>query len=142
MESRQAMKPKQRLMPMILGGVVVPISLLWYGWAAETKAHWIVPIIGLALCGFSVAVTLLPAFSYIFHAFGIYSASAIAAIITLRYITGVLLPLSGPTLYERFGQGIGNTVLASLAAVFIPIPTVLLIWGERIRARSKLKAVH
>ena len=142
MESRQAVKPEQRLVSMIIGGILVPIGLLWYGWAAEARVHWIVPVIGLAICGFSVATTLIPAFSYLVHAFGIYSASAIAAIITLRCLTGVLLPLAGPALYQRLGQGLGNTVLAAIAACFLPIPFIILLRGERIRSRSNFKVVY
>jgi MFS family permease len=33
--------------PMLVPGVVlVPVGLLWYGWAAEQRLHWIVPDIG------------------------------------------------------------------------------------------------
>jgi hypothetical protein len=45
------MLPKYRLPMCILGGILAPIGLLWFGWAADQKAHWIVPIIGTGLFG-------------------------------------------------------------------------------------------
>jgi hypothetical protein len=38
-------KPEQRLHLMIIGAVVIPIGLFWYGWAIQAKSHWINPII-------------------------------------------------------------------------------------------------
>lgn len=37
--------PEFRLPPVMLGAVVVPISLFWFGWTTYTSVHWIVPII-------------------------------------------------------------------------------------------------
>jgi hypothetical protein len=45
------MKPEYRLPPSMLGGICVPISLFWFGWSAEAKLHWIMPIIGTSFLG-------------------------------------------------------------------------------------------
>ena len=69
---------------MVLGGVLIPISLFWYGWTVEEHMHihWIVPIIATAVHGIAVISTMMPAFSYVADAFGIHAASALAANIT------------------------------------------------------------
>lgn len=59
----------------------------------------------LGILGFGIVVTFIPAFSYLVDAFGIRVASAVAASITLRCITGAVLPLAGPSLYSHLGQG-------------------------------------
>jgi hypothetical protein len=46
------MKPEFRLPPSVVGGVLVPISFFWYGWSAQARAHWLVPIIGTGFLGF------------------------------------------------------------------------------------------
>lgn len=138
MSSRAAMKPEQRLMPMVAGGFAIPVGLVWWGWAVQLRAHWLVAAAGLAICGFSVAVTLIPAFSYLVHAFGMYSASAIAGVITLRCLSGVVLPLAGPPLYARFGLGWGNSLLALVALCFVPVPIIPMWKGEVIRGWSNL----
>jgi hypothetical protein len=44
-------KPEYRVPAMIIGAFIVPVGLFMYGWSADKKVHWIVPIIGTALLG-------------------------------------------------------------------------------------------
>jgi Major Facilitator Superfamily len=44
-------KPEYRLPAMFVGAFILPIGLFLYGWSAEKKIHWIVPIIGTAFLG-------------------------------------------------------------------------------------------
>ena len=141
MKAAGGMKPEHRLPPMILGGLVIPISLFLYGWTAQYRLHWIAPVIGTALLGFGVAATIIPAFSYLVDAFGIHAASAVAANITLRCVTGALLPLAGPPLYQKLGVGWGNSLLGFIALAFAPMPLLLMKYGERIRKSSKYQVV-
>ena len=53
------MKPEYRLPPLLPGAVCMPIGLLWYGWSAQEKIHWIVPILGTVFVGLSMIVSLL-----------------------------------------------------------------------------------
>ena len=46
------MKPEYRLPLSIVGAICIPIAFFWYGWSAEAKTHWIVPIIGPFFLGF------------------------------------------------------------------------------------------
>jgi MFS family permease len=140
-QGKSRARPELRLVPMVAGGIAVPIGLLVYGWTAHMRFHWMLPIIGLAICGFSVATTMISSFSYLVDAFGIYAASAIAAIITLRCVTGVVLPLAGPALFAKLGLGWGSTLLALVALAFVPIPIAMMRVGERIRHSSKLEVI-
>lgn len=45
------MKPEYRLPPLIYGGFCMPAGLLIFGWTAQYKVHWIVPIIGTTIVG-------------------------------------------------------------------------------------------
>jgi multidrug resistance protein len=40
-------EPEMRLPQCVYYACCIPVSLLWYGWSAEARAHWIVPIIGM-----------------------------------------------------------------------------------------------
>jgi hypothetical protein len=44
-------KPEYRLPLMVYTSLLIPIGLFWYGWSAEKRAHWIVPIIGTSFVG-------------------------------------------------------------------------------------------
>jgi DHA1 family multidrug resistance protein-like MFS transporter len=47
-------KPEARMPVAIFGAVILPVCLFWFGWSSRESVHWIVPIIGSSLFGFSV----------------------------------------------------------------------------------------
>lgn len=140
MKQRGGMKPEHRLPPMIFAGIVIPCGLFWYGWTVQAHTHWIAPVIGLAFPGLGVMSTIVAAFSFLVDVFGKYSASAIAANISLRCITGAFLPLVARPLYKRLDYGWGNSVLGFIALLFLPVPMILMRYGERIRNHSSVLA--
>ncbi|KAI9847237.1 MAG: hypothetical protein M1838_000973 [Thelocarpon superellum] len=159
------MKPEYRLPPLIWAAPLLPVSLFWYGWSAEKHVHWIVPIIGTGLTGFSmiaswVCIIPLPILTpttisstlifslasfqmailtYLIDAFTIYAASALAANTVLRSLCGAILPLAGQPMYSALGLGWGNSLLAFIALALCPVPVIFYRYGERIRKRSTVK---
>ena len=63
------------------------------------------------------------------------AASALAGNVVLRSLFGAFLPLAGPYLYATLGLGWGNSLLAFIGLVFIPIPFPFYKYGERLRTR-------
>ena len=55
-------KPEYRLPYMMIGALFVPVGLFWYGWSAEAKLHWIMPIIGTSLVGVGILSKIPPQF--------------------------------------------------------------------------------
>lgn len=51
-------EPEYRLPPAILGAVLVPIGLFWFGWTTYSSVHWIVPIIGSAVFGMGYVISV------------------------------------------------------------------------------------
>ena len=51
------LRPEERMPVAIVGALLVPICLFWFGWTSRASVHWIVPIIGSSL--FSIAALLL-----------------------------------------------------------------------------------
>jgi len=135
--SAGGMKPEYRLWPMVFGGLLIPAGLFLYGWSAQEHLHWIVPITGTAFIGFSLMTTNIPCNLYLVDTFGIYAASAIAASVVLRNIIATVLPLAGPPLYARLGVGWGNSVLGFIALAFVPLPFLVIRFGERMRSFSR-----
>ena len=134
----RAVKPEDRIGPMALGALTIPIGLFAYGWSAETHVVFIVPIIFTAIEGFGLSVTMVPLQSYIVDAYGIHAASAIAASTIVQLLFGALLPLAGPPLYKNLGLGWGNSVLGFISMVLVPAPWIIMRWGERLRQYSGL----
>ncbi|KAL4913768.1 major facilitator superfamily domain-containing protein [Aspergillus aurantiobrunneus] len=129
------MKPEYRLPPLVVGAFFIPAGLFIYGWSAEYKTHWIVPILGTGLVGVGNIAVFMCVTSYMIDAFAIYAASALAANTVVRSVMGALLPLAGQRMYDALGLGWGNSLLAFIAAACIPVPWVMLRYGERMRLR-------
>jgi len=131
--------PEDRLFPIYIGSLFVTTGLLWYGWSAHTKLHWIMPIIGTSIFGLGFVAFMMPIVVYLIDEWGLYAASAIAANVFLRSAVGACLPLASGKLYDRLGLGWGNTVLALIAVVTAPVPWVLHWRGRWLRERFLVK---
>ena len=77
-------------------------------------------------------------FLYFMDTFALYEASALAANTFIRSIGGALLPLVGLKLFDSLVMGWGNSLLGFLAAVLIPVPFLLLRYGEWLRRRFEV----
>ncbi|KAF7433191.1 hypothetical protein PC9H_005140 [Pleurotus ostreatus] len=135
-------KPEMRVPALIFGSFFVPIGLFWYGWSAQARLYWIMPIIGSGIFGFGKTIETLPIQLYLVDAFS-YAASALAAASVLRSLLGFIFPLFGQQMYNALGLGGGNSLLAGLS-IILGIPFPIWIWynGERIRLRSKLSKAN
>lgn len=132
-------KPEYRLPPMMIGAALVPIGLFWYGWSAQAKLHYIMPIIGTGLVGCGLLATFMPIGTYLVDSFTIYAASAMAANTVLRSLVGAFLPLAGPSMYKTLGLGWGNSLLAFIALALWPVSLGFYVYGERIRTSKRFK---
>jgi len=155
------LKPEERMPVAIVGALLVPICLFWFGWTSRESVHWIVPIIGSSL--FSVAALLLfvsllssptlfshietkrfvpkrqnVVLNYLADAYPTYAASVLAGNDFIRSMFGAGFPLFAGATYRNLGVGWASTLLALLACAFVPIPNLLYKYGERIRMASKL----
>ena len=82
----------------------------------------------------------MPIQSYLVDAFTVYASSAIAACTILRSLLGALLPLAGPSMYASLGYGWGNSLLGFIALAMVPVPFLLLKYGEAIRTASEVSS--
>jgi predicted MFS family arabinose efflux permease len=133
------MKPEYRLPPLLPAIFFMPAGLLWYGWAAQSHAHWIVPIIGSSLIGLGAITVFMPVGTYLVDAYTTYAASATAANTVLRSLGGALLPLCGRQMYAALGFGWGNTLLAGIGISMAPMIWLFLKYGERIRTHPRFQ---
>ncbi len=127
------MKPEYRLPPMLYGAALIPAGLFIYGWTAQYKLPWIIPILGTGLFGFGNFIVFMCITTYMVDSFSIYAASAIAAITMVRSVIGTLLPLGGQSMYDALGLGWGNSLLAFIAVGLLPVCWAMTKYGERLR---------
>ncbi|KAI2631804.1 MFS general substrate transporter [Hypoxylon sp. NC1633] len=113
-------RPEYRVPPMVIGTILVPTGLLWWGWTGEARLHWILPNIGSLLLGT-----------------GIYICSGCVSVYTIDTLAAAFFPLFAPYLFDALGFGLGATVLAgAFTALGTMIVLVLWFFGETLRARS------
>jgi MFS family permease len=135
----KAPKPEDHLIPLIVGAVLVSIGLFIYGWTAYYNRHWIVPIIGSGFFGLGMLCAFMPIQVYLVETYTIYAASAIASNTVLRSVLGAVLPLAGRKMYQTLGLGWGNSLLGFVSVAFIPVPLVLVKYGEAIRSNPRFQ---
>lgn len=132
-------KPEYRMPLVIPFSTLVPIGLLIYGWAADKLVFWLVPDIGLFLFGMGTIAAFQCVTTYLVDTYMRFAASAVAAVTILRSLAGFGFPLFAPAMYQALGTGWGNTVVAFAAiGIGIPVPILLWLFGEKLRARSSL----
>ncbi|PWY73565.1 MFS general substrate transporter [Aspergillus heteromorphus CBS 117.55] len=133
------MKPEDRLPPLVFGCCLIPIGLFWYGWSAEYRLHWIVPISGTFFVGAGIFYVHLVTQVYLVDSYTLYAASAVSAELALRCIFGATIPLAADPLYDALGLGWGNSLLGFIALLFAPSSLFLVKYGERIRTNPKFR---
>jgi multidrug resistance protein len=60
-------RSEYRLPPMVIGALFMPVGLFWYGWSAQAKTHWIVPILGTGFIGASMCMIYVSTIRLHFH---------------------------------------------------------------------------
>ncbi|KAL8393238.1 hypothetical protein RB595_003144 [Gaeumannomyces hyphopodioides] len=135
----QGMKPEYRLKLLPLGALILPVGFFLYGWTAQYRVHWIVPILGHVLIGIANLIIFMSMQLYLVDAFSMYAASALAANTVIRSIAGAVLPLVGIRMYNVLGLGWGNSLLGFIALIMVPGAFALLRYGEYLRTRFQVK---
>jgi MFS family permease len=132
-------QPEHRLKIMAIGGIFMPIGFFMYAWTVEARVHYIAPLIATGLIGFSLLLTFMPASTYLVDVFTVHAASAMAASTVSRSLAAALIPLSSQQMYAQLGYGWGNSMLAFISCLLIPIPFLFIKYGKRIRESSTVK---
>lgn len=127
-------RPELRLKLMMYFSPAIPVGFFWYGWSAETRTHWIVPILGTFVIGFGSLFVMLTTQIYLVDVFDAQAAaSALSAALITRILFGTFLPFCATPLYDRLGLGWGNSLLGFLVLGLSPVPFVFYRFGKALR---------
>ncbi|KAF9815811.1 hypothetical protein IEO21_04323 [Rhodonia placenta] len=147
-ESRKAggvRTPERRLRLGLLGAIIVPISLLWFGFTTYTSVPYMVPIVASGLYGFGFLAVSLSTFYYTIDAYTTYAASAFAAQAMIRSVATSVFVLFGTQMFSGLGPRWATFILAMIGVVEIALPIVFMRKGEALRKASgfaSLEAEH
>lgn len=138
---RYKLKPEISMEPAYVGCFFIPASMIMFAWSSRADVHWIVPTIATALFPMGAFPLFMAVLGYLSVAYPTYVASVFAGNDLMRAGFGAAFPLIAHSLFKTLGIDWGNTLLACLSALFIPVPFVLAKYGGAIRKMSK-KAIQ
>lgn len=129
--------PEDRLPPVMLGAVLLPVGLFWLAWTDGKNVHWIAQVMSLFFVGAGIMLLFAVGLVYIIDIYLPMSASALAANTAARSAVAAGLPLAAPKMYENLGSPWATTLLAFLTLALIPAPFLFWKYGEDLRRKSK-----
>ncbi|KAH0272173.1 MFS general substrate transporter, partial [Aureobasidium melanogenum] len=130
--------PEWRLPPVIIGGVLFGIGLLWFGWTGyRADIPWIAPTLSGLFTGFGIMSIFLQCLNYLIDSYLMFAASAIAANTFLRSLCGAGFPLFATYMIEGMGIQWAGTLLGCFAFLLVPLPILFYLKGAQIRGKSK-----
>jgi MFS family permease len=130
--------PEARCPPIVLGGILFCIGLFWFGWTAspEQGVHWSSSVIATAFIGAGFNSVFQQCINVLVDTYGIYAASAVSANTFLRSMLAAGFPLVARPMFNKLGVGPAMSILGAVAGVLIPVPFLLMRYGQRLRKRS------
>lgn len=132
-------KPEYRLPLANVGAVLIPVSLLWFAWTVEYRAHWSVTVLSTVFFGLGQITVLNTVQNYYIDSFQKYAASAIAAGAVFRSIVGGIVPVFAPAIFKNAGYGWGISAFAFTSMALSPAPLLFYTYGARIRERFAIE---
>ncbi|PKY04997.1 MFS general substrate transporter [Aspergillus campestris IBT 28561] len=129
--------PERRLIPGLLGALLVPTGLLIFAWTSRPSIHWSVPTVGFLIETSGMTMVMQSIFGYIAMAYPAYAASVFAANDFARSTLAFAAILWAGPLYRRLGVARGTTLIAGLTGACVAGMYVFFFWGSSLRRRSR-----
>ena len=112
-------------------------GLFIYGFTSQPLISLYAPTFGIFLIGIGVVVVMQAIMMYVTDSYGIYAASASAAVCFGENVFAAFLPLGSMGMYDTLGFGWASGLLGFVALALGVGPVVLVVWGEGVRRRSR-----
>ncbi|ERF68096.1 hypothetical protein EPUS_06907 [Endocarpon pusillum Z07020] len=132
-----AKSPEGRLYFACIESALLPIGLFWFGWTTFPSVPTIVPILAVGCAQIGIFSIYLAVFNYLADVYHRYASSALAAQSFCRNILGAVFPLFSEALFRNLGFPGASSLLGGISTILTAVPFVLVLFGPRIRARSK-----
>lgn len=137
MKQQGRVVPEERLLPMIIGSILLPIGLFWFGWTSNKHVSWVPQVIAGVPIGVGILVIFMQGLNYIIDVYLMYANSAIAGNTLVRSTLGGAFPLFSAQMYNKLGVNWASSLLGFLTAAMIPIPILFYVYGAKLRSMSR-----
>ncbi|KAB8067974.1 major facilitator superfamily domain-containing protein [Aspergillus leporis] len=132
--------PEERLVPMMVASILLPIGLFWFGWTSKPSISWVPQAIAGVPIGIGILVIFMQGINYLIDVYKMFANSAIAGNTLIRSGAGAAFPLFAVQMYHGLGVDWASSLLGFISVAMIPIPFLFFFFGPRIRAVSKFSA--
>ncbi|OJJ47008.1 hypothetical protein ASPZODRAFT_65868 [Penicilliopsis zonata CBS 506.65] len=129
--------PEERLVPMMIASVLLPVGLFWFAWTSKASTNYWPQVIAGVPIGMGILVIFMQGLNYIVDVYLMFANSAIAANTLIRSGLGGAFPLFATQMYDALGVDWATSLLGFITVAMIPIPILFYIYGKKIRAMSK-----
>ncbi|EED23207.1 bicyclomycin resistance protein, putative [Talaromyces stipitatus ATCC 10500] len=129
--------PEERLIPMMVGAVLLPGGMFWFAWTSDPSISWVPSVLSGIMTGSGIILIFLQGLNYIIDNYLMNANSAIAANGLLRSGFGAGFPLFASPMFLNLGVNWATSLLGFLGVAMIPVPFLFYIFGARIRAMSR-----
>ncbi|CAG8458282.1 7651_t:CDS:2 [Dentiscutata heterogama] len=127
--------PEMRLNSVWLGSVLIPVSLLAYGWFIAKDTHISLPIISMFFFGFGALSVFNGSSTYLIDAFPGRSASSIAVNNCFRSIAASIMSFASTPLENALGTGLLYTLLTVYIILGTSCMVIVYFKGKKWRER-------
>ncbi|KAI0426774.1 major facilitator superfamily domain-containing protein [Xylaria sp. FL1042] len=130
--------PEYRLLPAMIGSVVLPISIFIFAWATRPSISPAVSIFAIVIFGAGNINLFVSALQYtgdVYHRTNV--ASAASANSLARYGLAAVFPLFSLQLYQNLGVAWASSLYGFVSIALLPLPWLLFKFGKTIRNKSK-----
>lgn len=129
---------EHRLLPAMIGGPLMMVSLFWIGNTATPNINYVVPIIGTAVYVWGSMSVIIGLISYLFDAYPPQATlSALTAAACLRIAMAGIIPL---IVIQSFMTPAGPKwtlgAFGFVILILMPFPYVMFFFGRRLREKS------
>ncbi|KAF3480836.1 Cycloheximide resistance protein [Arthroderma uncinatum] len=129
--------PERRLIPALLGSLLVPTGMFIFAWTSRKDIHWVVPTMGFLLIMAGVVTLLQCMFGYMAVAYPKYGASLFAMNDFARSSLAFASILWSGPLYRNLGIAKGTSLIGALTAACVLGIFTLYWFGPVLRKRSR-----
>lgn len=128
--------PEHRLVPALIGVIVLPAGFFMFGWTARPAVHWIACVIGVVITVMSNFWIFQSVFIYLPMSYPRYAASLFAANDLCRSAFAAGCILFARPMFLNLGIGGGVSLLAGLACLGVLGMFCLWKYGAWLRSKS------
>ncbi|KAF3988260.1 hypothetical protein FT663_03466 [Candidozyma haemuli var. vulneris] len=117
----------------VIGVIGYPISCLIFGWCIHYGEHWVTPLVGTALFGFSYMLLVGVTFTYVVDVLPGKGATGVALNNLVRQVLAAVATFVTVPLTDALGSGVLFSIIAGVISVCGLMLLYLKLYGQKLR---------